>query len=139
MAATTNAHALGLMRLVRLASVGNTDTRAPGLDVRQQLVIQALGLDGPMPLHTLADQLALSPSTMTGIADRLEQAGFARREHAQDRRVTLLQLTPAGEQVFAKEVDWFGFIVSGTLEQLTPRSARAVSDALASFAHPSHS
>lgn len=45
----------------------------------------------------LAERLDLNASAVTGLADRLEKAGFiTRRPHEDDRRVTLLSLTDAG-------------------------------------------
>lgn len=45
----------------------------------------------------LAERLDLNASAVTGLAERLERAGFiSRRPHDEDRRVTLLALTDAG-------------------------------------------
>ncbi|TDP47013.1 MarR family winged helix-turn-helix transcriptional regulator [Zavarzinia compransoris] len=47
----------------------------------------------------LAERLDLNASAVTGLAERLERAGFiARRPHDDDRRVTLLSLTDAGRE-----------------------------------------
>ncbi len=49
-------------------------------------------------LGDLAERLDLNASAVTGLADRLERAGFiTRRPSEQDRRVTLLALTGAGK------------------------------------------
>ena len=53
-------------------------------------------------MSSLAGMLFCDASNVTGIVDRLEARGLIeRRPAAQDRRVKLLALTPAGEQVRA--------------------------------------
>lgn len=53
---------------------------------------------GDCPPGDLAERLDLNASAVTGLAERLERAGFiTRRHHEEDRRVTLLALTQAGK------------------------------------------
>jgi DNA-binding MarR family transcriptional regulator len=55
------------------------------------------GVDPAVPLSTLARELAFSSGGFTKLADRLQQAGYIRREPSPcDRRVTNAVLTPAG-------------------------------------------
>ena len=54
----------------------------------------------PMPMRMLADSMGIDPSTLTSVADRLEERGLIeRRPHPTDRRVKQLALTPAGERL----------------------------------------
>lgn len=56
-----------------------------------------IGETGECTPGDLAERLDLNASAVTGLAERLERAGFiARRPHEEDRRVTLLALTKAG-------------------------------------------
>jgi DNA-binding MarR family transcriptional regulator len=51
----------------------------------------------PLPMSRLADTLSCDASNVTGLVDRLEARGLVqRRPSARDRRVRVLQLTPAG-------------------------------------------
>src|SRR5256885_2465557 len=51
----------------------------------------------PIPMGRLAEALACDASNVTGLVDRLESRGFVRRRaSAEDRRVKVLELTPAG-------------------------------------------
>jgi DNA-binding MarR family transcriptional regulator len=51
---------------------------------------------------TLARDIALDTSTIAGVIDRLEARGLIeRRSSAEDRRVRILFLTPAGEALLA--------------------------------------
>jgi DNA-binding MarR family transcriptional regulator len=54
----------------------------------------------PLPMRRLAETLACDASNVTGLVDRLEDRGLVeRRPSAQDRRVKVLQLTPAGSRL----------------------------------------
>jgi DNA-binding MarR family transcriptional regulator len=53
--------------------------------------------------RTLADTIGFDTSTIGGVIDRLERRGLIQRNLApQDRRVRLLTVTPAGEQLLAQ-------------------------------------
>jgi DNA-binding MarR family transcriptional regulator len=51
----------------------------------------------PIPMGRLAEALACDASNVTGLVDRLESRGLIRRQSsAEDRRIKVLELTPAG-------------------------------------------
>jgi DNA-binding MarR family transcriptional regulator len=53
-----------------------------------------------VPMGHLADRMACDASNVTGLVDRLESRGLLRRRPSdQDRRIRVLQLTPAGLRV----------------------------------------
>jgi MarR family transcriptional regulator, organic hydroperoxide resistance regulator len=53
-----------------------------------------------VPMGHLADRLACDASNVTGLVDRLESRGLIRRRPSdRDRRIKVLQLTPAGLRV----------------------------------------
>ena len=57
----------------------------------------------PLPMSRLADTLSCDASNVTGLVDRLESRGLVRRQSSlQDRRVKVLQLTPAGKRLRAQ-------------------------------------
>ena len=60
----------------------------------QALVLNVLGEEGPMPISTLAERTGSANSTVSGIVDRLEKLGLARRERSEhDRRVIYVSAT----------------------------------------------
>jgi DNA-binding MarR family transcriptional regulator len=60
----------------------------------------------PMPMGKLAETLACDASNVTGLVDRLESRGLVRRcPSAGDRRVKVLDLTPAGSRLRAHLLD----------------------------------
>lgn len=70
--------------------------RAVDLTPPQSITLRKL-LDGPLPMGSVAEVLACDASTLTGIADRLEERRLIERQiDPADRRVKLLALTPAG-------------------------------------------
>src|SRR5690349_1275709 len=70
-----------------------------GLTATQGTALLRLG-HGPYIMRELAESMGCDPSTVTGLADRLEARGLlARRPAPGDRRVTVLTLTPEGTAV----------------------------------------
>lgn len=56
--------------------------------------------DGVMNQTALGDRLLVNRSNITGLVDRLEQAGYVKRfAQSQDRRVNLVKMTKAGKKV----------------------------------------
>jgi len=69
-----------------------------GLTYPRLSVLEALHCNGPAKMKTLADRLGLSARNLTTVADALETEGLIRRAaHPNDRRATLLELTPVGK------------------------------------------
>jgi hypothetical protein len=60
--------------------------------------LEHLELAGPLSQRELAERLLLTSGAVTVLVDRLEAAGFVRRQpHPTDRRVTLVHLNPEAE------------------------------------------
>jgi DNA-binding MarR family transcriptional regulator len=69
-----------------------------GLSSPQLICLRQLAKSGPMQTNHLADAVNLSPATVCGILNRLEQRGLIIRERQQDdRRRVLVSLSDAGE------------------------------------------
>lgn len=88
----------GIVRRQRRASrerLGDTVTHG------QFRVLRTLdGADRPLRLSELAAKLAIVPRSATSVVDDLEAAGLvARHPDPNDRRATLVALTPAGTQI----------------------------------------
>lgn len=112
-------HARAMMQLIHQVTAGHPERATLELNVRQRLVIQSLGIAGGRPIAAIGQQLGLTPSTMTGLVDRLEQQGYLRREaHPSDRRATVLRLTRKGETAFQREVEFYRALVDETLSAL---------------------
>ena len=63
-------------------------------------VLHLIEPDRPLPMRRLADTLSCDASNVTGLVDRLESRGLVRRAPSpDDRRVKVIQLTPAGTRL----------------------------------------
>jgi DNA-binding Lrp family transcriptional regulator len=72
-----------------------------GVSAGDQRALTLIGRDGPMSAGELAEKTGLTPGAVTGMIDRLERAGLARREHdAADRRRVLVTATGGRPDVF---------------------------------------
>ena len=67
-----------------------------GLSPQQMATVWSLEPETGMPMSTLAELLVCDASNVTGIVDKLEARGFAKRGQAEDRRVKVLTLTDEG-------------------------------------------
>jgi DNA-binding MarR family transcriptional regulator len=120
-----------MMHLIHQVTAGNPERTTLELNVRQRLVIQSLGIAGGRPIAAIGQQLGLTPSTMTGLVDRLEEQGYLRREaHPSDRRATVLRLTRKGETAFQRELEFYRALVDQTLSALGEDAKKLVLAAL---------
>jgi DNA-binding MarR family transcriptional regulator len=89
---TRQASALGVMFSQTVAAqLGITPTDLECLDI--------IGLEGVITAGQLAVATGMTTGAVTGILDRLEKAGFARRERdPSDRRKVLVRALPAAER-----------------------------------------
>lgn len=127
----TEREALGVMGLLHFMDSASAGRATMELDLRQRRVVQALGLAGPLTIVAVGQRLGLSPSTMTGVADRLERDRYVRRRpHPTDRRATVLALTAKGRRLFEREKDFYRRLIDETLAPLDDGQRRAVLKAL---------
>lgn len=72
-----------------------------GVSAGDQRALTLIGRYGPMSAGDLAEKTGLTPGAVTGMIDRLERAGLARRDHdAKDRRRVLVTATGHQPDVF---------------------------------------
>ena len=97
----------------------------------QALVLTVLGDEGPVPISTLAERTGSANSTVSGVVDRLEKLGLAKRERSQtDRRVIYVSATEKYQQLRRKaETDVNGYF-SSILGQMSPEEREQVAAAL---------
>lgn len=76
-----------------------------GITGAQFGVLRCLSDAGPdgLMLSDLSKRLMVTCGNTTGVVDRLEQAGYLRRERRPgDRRIVMARLTPEGAELFAR-------------------------------------
>jgi DNA-binding MarR family transcriptional regulator len=95
-------------------------------------LLHVLEPERPMPMGKLAQSLACDASNVTGLVDRLESRGLLRRApSSEDRRVKVLELTPAGAKLRAQLLDKVTTAPPASLERLTPAQQRELAKILA--------
>lgn len=118
----------------RLHRVDEAELAAHGFSPARFAVLMllwdpGLAYDGevPLPQVELADRAGVSRATMTGLVDGLERDGFVvRRQHPEDRRVTLVALTAAARRQLERMMPAYCRHVSGVLAGLGPRERQAL-------------
>ncbi|MFI6679947.1 MarR family winged helix-turn-helix transcriptional regulator [Kribbella sp. NPDC050470] len=88
-----------------------------------------LMLTEPAPMRDLAERLTCDRSYITNLADQLEERGLVCRVPGSDRRVKLLQLTPAGVDL-RDEISATVAERALVLRRLTPAERRTLSPLL---------
>lgn len=109
------------------------------LTMQQIKLMVVLHRDGPTSGHELADNLAVSTPTVSGMVDRLVERGMIeRRADERDRRVRLVALTTTGEQLVASvhEAGWR--IGREVMDRMALTDLRALAQGLAALAHAAH-
>ena len=100
------AAATSIMRAQQLVSTKVDRALRPlGLTFARYEILMLLGFSrtGALPTTKMADRLMIHPTGVTKLIDKLEQQGLVRREpNPNDRRGTLVRITPAGRRLSAK-------------------------------------
>jgi len=96
-----------LLSLRRIASAVDAYSRKLAAEHNitgpQLMCLYSIVKNGPLTLSMLSKRYSLSPSTVTGIIDRLESKGFATRARSDpDRRKVLITATDAGSALVSK-------------------------------------
>ena len=66
----------------------------------ETLMLLVFSSSGSLPVGKMGERLQVHRTSMTHMADRLEEAGLVTRvSHARDRRSTLIAITPAGRDL----------------------------------------
>ncbi|NOX64130.1 MAG: MarR family transcriptional regulator [Chloroflexi bacterium] len=94
-----------------------------GLTVPQYFVLSTLlDLGGRSSMGELSRKTHQVSATMTGIVDRLVRDGLVERVRGeQDRRLVIVEITPAGRELVEKAGKLAWESMGGVLETLSPR------------------
>jgi DNA-binding MarR family transcriptional regulator len=69
----------------------------------EALMLLSFTRRGALPLGKIGERLQVHRTSVTNIVDKLEADGLVRRvPHAEDRRATLAEITPAGRETAAR-------------------------------------
>ncbi|CAM2834958.1 MarR family winged helix-turn-helix transcriptional regulator [Rariglobus hedericola] len=100
--------------------------RPHGITAAQYNVFSALASAGEgISQRELGDVLVVDRSNVTGLVDRMEKAGWVKREDdPADRRVYRVILTPAGRRLWEKVSPAYQAVVMQVVGALTQKQAR---------------
>ncbi len=100
-----------------------------GLSATEGKAVDILMRFGPMTAGEFGERSGLAPASVTGLMQRLEHKGVARRvRHAEDKRKVLIELV--GDQAAAAAPHFAGFMagLAGLLEQYSDDELRLIAD-----------
>jgi DNA-binding MarR family transcriptional regulator len=121
-----------LLVAIAARSMAGTDER---VTLRQFRMLVLLAGKGETNLVTLAESLAVNPSTALRMVDRLVDAGFvARRVNPASRREVLLQLTQTGKQLVDAVTARRREEISAVIAKMSERDRAGLIRALSAFA-----
>jgi DNA-binding MarR family transcriptional regulator len=113
-----------------LAEVGDEVT----LTQYRSLVV--LASRGPQSVAALAEELGVTPSTVSRLCDRLVRKGLVRRrEDRRDRRAVRLALTPVGRALVDAVTERRRTEIAGLLDGIPEESRRSMVQALRALAN----
>ena len=120
-----------IFQIRRLMQAGSMYTKELNKKYRissaQLNCLLALHENGSMPSSRIARHIFVKPSTVTGIIDRLEQKGLARRiRQSADRRVITIELTPEGEHLARHAPPPIQQKILDGLSRLSPREGERI-------------
>ena len=121
-----------LRRIIRAVDLYSRELSARhALTGPQLLCLRELERNGELPLGALANALSLSPATVTGIVDRLEQKELVlRRRRKSDRRSVAVGLTRRGRAIVRRAPAPLQETFSRRLARLPDRQRNQISDVL---------
>jgi DNA-binding MarR family transcriptional regulator len=104
---------------------------ALGLSGRQYLILAVLGADAPPSQLELAGLCGLLPAQVVPVLDELERRGLvARQRSEEDRRRSVVRLTPEGEESLGKADALAGSIEESLFGELDADARERLNGAL---------
>jgi DNA-binding MarR family transcriptional regulator len=101
-------------------------------EVRSMVVLHRVG---PLPVTTLAERVGVHQSTATRIAARLSRRDLlATDKDTEDRRLTVVRLTPAGRSLVERILERRRAEIAEVVRRLPEQQVRAAHAALTAFA-----
>lgn len=110
---------------------GSSHIRTMGLTPPQFDIIATLGNTAGMSFKELGDNTLITKGTLTGVVDRLELKGLVQRvSNALDGRSQIVQLTEAGNALFAQSFPAHLQHIAQALTPLSKKEMQVLTDSL---------
>jgi len=103
-----------------------------GLTPARAHLLWVLQQQGPVSQRVLADALGVTPRTVTGLVDGLEESGLVvRQPHPTDRRSTLVAFTETGSRIAQEMATGKAELAGGLFGEVPARRLAALVKSLA--------
>jgi DNA-binding MarR family transcriptional regulator len=107
-----------VVRLLRRAATADVGM---SLDGPRASLLSVLVYGGPLPITRIAEVERVSPPAITKLVDALESAGLVSRNRStEDRRVVMVEATPAGRRVLERGRTARVRLIANLLDGATP-------------------
>ena len=117
--------------LAELKCVGSERLLRHGISMTQLHILHMLERHGQMPMSRLADVLDVSVSNATGLVDRMEERGLvARTRVPEDRRVVLVEISPAGLSMLGDAESLRDDVMRRVLARVDPEHMAGIASAM---------
>ncbi|MDH7601333.1 MAG: MarR family transcriptional regulator [Armatimonadota bacterium] len=118
----------------RFGSQGSDGYCCEDISYVEYRTLKVLAKVGFLTMQQLGQQLGFTKSGATRVVDRLEAAGYVRRERSEyDHRVCCVTLTDAGRELLERVVEEYARKVEMSLERLDPDMQDVLMASLRSF------
>jgi DNA-binding MarR family transcriptional regulator len=118
---------LAILRIARTIRQRATSTVTPS----QLTVLVTVERHGPITLGEIAARERMQPPSASRIVSALEQRGLVdRHTDPTDRRVSLIDVSPAGRAFVAEHREWGRSWIAGRVDQLDPADVERIRAAL---------
>ena len=88
-----------IMKSIQFTTLKELFDLSVNISISQFYVLLAVFHDNGCKMRALAEEMSLTPATITGLVDRLERRGLVRRQHdKQDRRAIIVWLAEKGRE-----------------------------------------
>lgn len=94
-------------------------------------VIEAIGLDEPKNMSTIAKELSVTVGTLTIAMNSLVKKGYVVRQRGEtDRRVVYISLSESGRAAYAQHAHFHKQMIDAAINQLEPEEMEVLLKAL---------
>lgn len=105
--------------------------RKHGLTGAQVGVLTRLSELEGKPMNKISEELWCDVSNITGVVDRLEKQGLVwRTSHPDDRRISLVGITPKGKEALAETLPEHEQVLIGRIQKLSPEERKTLVELL---------
>ena len=114
-----------------LLAIADETKKKAGLGDSDYRVLEALFQNGPLPVNTIGGMIDLTTGSITTAVDRMEAKWLvARKNHPDDRRIRIVELTAKGRRLVEKAHAQYSNAMEDAVGVLSPEERVVLIDLL---------